>query len=123
MPDVIHLVTDPAEIDAAFGPHEAKGWSGALVLEKGCRVWGFDGGAFIVSPQDDGSMQVHSALLPNVDYKHAVECARLAILQEQTAGNVLVGRTPKPNRRALHFAIAAGMKYVSENEKEWITWA
>lgn len=120
---MLHLVTDPAEIDAAFGPHEGKGWSGLNVLARGCRVWGFVGGCFIVSPQMDGTMQVHSALLAETDYAHAVECGKLAIAQEKAAGIQLVGRTPKPNRRALHFAMACGMKFGSENDKEWLTWA
>lgn len=124
----LRLLTEPYDVDAIFADADVReqmylplDWSGEAVLRRGCRVWGFDGGAFIVSPQADGTAQVHVGVLPEARGARAVEAARAAIACEVAAGMTLRGRTPKSRPEALRFALDAGMRYVGETEHEWIT--
>lgn len=121
---MIRTLTQPEEIDAvflhpgvqAYGEMPAD-WSGRTVLERGCRVWGFDGGAFIVQP--DGRLSV--AVLPDTPRARAVEAGRAALRCETAAGMPVYGVTPKSRPDALHFAVACGMRYRTETEHEWFT--
>lgn len=127
---MIRKLTTGAELDAIFLHPEVSAplglpadWSGQLVLDRGCRAWGFDGGAFIVSPQEDGTCQVHVGVLPEARGIRAVRAARAAIAWEISQGTTLVGRTPIDRPDALCFALAAGMVYRGREGEEWISWA
>lgn len=130
---MIRTLNTAAEVEAVFlHPEVAEAmrhgtdWSGQAVLDRGCRVWGFDvdgalGGAFIVSPQPDGRAQLHVGILPHARGDIAVAAGRAALECEVAAGMRVYGRTPKHRPDALAFAVACGMAYVDEDEFEWIT--
>lgn len=127
---MIRKLTTGAELDAIFLHPEVSAplglpadWSGQLVLDRGCRAWGFDGGAFIVSPQEDGTCQVHVGVLPEARGIRAVRAARAAIAWEISQGTTLVGRTPIDRPDALCFALAAGMRFLGQEGDEWVTGA
>lgn len=118
---MIWPVRTAERIDALLKVYEAPDWFAEDALDRGCRVWAFEGGAFVLEPLDKTTWQVHARLFPGNRYRHAVECGKVAVARELTAGNRLVVLTPKPNKRALYYALACGMRFLEENEKEWIS--
>lgn len=130
----IRTLNTPEEVESIFKHPEIAGemghgpdWSGRLVLERGVRVWAFDGedgaigGAFMIVPKGDGVATVHVAVLPESRGEAAVLAAREVVACETAAGMTLRGATPKSRPEAFAFAFAAGLHYVGESEHEWFT--